>query len=428
MDKFEELNKLNEVLLERKKIASEEKQTPISYAKILVRLVLRRLRRCLCLLVLFLLVFSLLIYINKKRVLKKNQMRVKTKPATYRDLCLDFINSEMDIVLKHKSRSNQNKRFAAIKTNLPLTPIKMTQTTAVFLYEYGKEKYVIKRVILRRDNTSQEPFIAKAVHHPNIIETYNFEYRDHCDSNGEWHRIVWIYSEYLNERVSISQIASNEVVISKILRDVLKGLVYLHETMNIAHLDLKIANIMAHRDNANTVTYKIIDFGYARDFHIIQKFDYDAMEFIEGKSYGTFPYKPPEIVFENHHGKKSDIYCIGAIAWFLGLGDVPFYTESRDKDLKKWRMFLHEQRSFRFRGKNSDLLRNFVKRCMQKDPRKRPTARELLDDPFITDIDKFQNNHFSSTTSNYTTTSIEPTHISHYNTNSKHNHPTNHRS
>lgn len=50
-----------------------------------------------------------------------------------------------------------------------------------------------------------------------------------------------------------------------IIRDILNAITYLHETKNIAHRDLKLANIM-FSDNSPDADIKLIDFGLSKVF------------------------------------------------------------------------------------------------------------------------------------------------------------------
>ena len=63
----------------------------------------------------------------------------------------------------------------------------------------------------------------------------------------------------------------SEEYCKKILRDILNAVFYLHETKNIAHRDLKLANIM-FTDKSPDADLKLIDFGLSKVsflYHII---------------------------------------------------------------------------------------------------------------------------------------------------------------
>ncbi|KAM0673902.1 hypothetical protein GVAV_002420 [Gurleya vavrai] len=295
--------------------------------------------------------------------------------------CLRFINEAVDKCLQHTERKDQNRAFAAISTKLPIRPIKMTLTTAVFLYKDEFKTYVIKRVIVNDISPTQEEEISLALNHPNVIRTFGSDREVFVNTQGEKQNIIWLFSEFLREKVSQRTVNGDENIIRNIMKDVLTALKFLHDEKNMVHLDLKIANVMAQKEKG-VLVYKLIDFGYARDFNK-EKIVNDEV-YIKNKSYGTFPYKPYEVVRKNIHGKPSDIWCTGAIAWFLSLEETPFYLEKGDKDVKEFRKFIDGTKKHFFIHGTSSELKDFILKCMNRNREERPTAAKLLEHPFIT--------------------------------------------
>lgn len=299
---------------------------------------------------------------------------------------LEVINQHVEECLKYKERDEQNERFSQMD-HPHLKPIKMTPVTAVFLYD-NKSKIVIKRVIFREESPTQEDVISLAAEHENVMKTFTAfkslyqynEWDDYLKKEVKQSKvIIWLFCEYLPIRISQREINKDERKIKKIAKDVLLGLSYLH-SKNVAHLDIKIANIMGTYKEGQLV-YKLIDMGYARDFDK----DLGAARgetYIPKKSFGTFPYKPPEVVKENIHALKSDIYCLGAVVWFLSIGYIPFYNDG-EKDIDLFRKFVSGKVKFKFKEKASDLLKDFVIKAMERDRNKRPSADELLNHPFL---------------------------------------------
>ncbi|ELQ76099.1 mitogen-activated protein kinase kinase kinase, non-specific serine/threonine protein kinase [Trachipleistophora hominis] len=321
---------------------------------------------------------------------------------------LHYIDVESDRALSYENRTDQNKYFASLRPALPLKPIKMTLQTTVFLYkrEGGEESsehgdrtgghandgdaresfaaqryFVIKRAIIRKDTNTQEDTISMRLRHPNLLTTYKTFRTEFVDRNNERQDIVWLYSQFLKHRISHKYVAMDENIIRHILTDVLHGLRYMHER-KIMHLDIKIANIMGQTEN-NRIVYKLIDFGYARDLTLTDKGNKLEEIKIPSKSYGTFPYKPPEVVFENVHGLKSDIWCVGAVAWFLSLGRVPFYHDNGEKNTVTYRRFIKGTKKHFFYPETSNELRDFVLVSMNRRRANRPSVKELLKHPFI---------------------------------------------
>lgn len=301
----------------------------------------------------------------------------------------DYINREMDRILMYKTRDRQNEEFRNITTNLPIEPIRMTLTTAVFKYTNTNPNVILKRIIWNPSNLLNEDHMSMSLRAPNILKTLKTFRSRRILPDGKEQTLLWIFAEYLDVRISQKSVMGDENLIRKIIKDALQGLAYMHSN-NVAHLDMKIGNIMGKTVNGSIV-YKLIDFGYSQRMpkgveHVV----------IPKKNYGTYPYKSPEIVFENKHGLKSDIWSLGAICWFLSLQYTPFYLENYVKDLDRYKKFLKQSNEngdtrgyhrFTFNKNTSTALKHFVKLCMQINPERRPTAEELLRHPFILGLD-----------------------------------------
>jgi calcium/calmodulin-dependent protein kinase I len=315
------------------------------------------------------------ILLNKKIIFvyrRRDNLQMEEK-------CMNFINESVDQVLKLRTRREQNKMFAAITTTLPLLPLKMTKANAVFLYTYTKPNVVIKRCIVSRQADLAEDKISMELESEHVVKIYKTYKRTFVNHKNEEQMIVWIFMEYLNHRITQDNVRGNEDKIREIAAGILKGLKYIHGK-GIAHLDLKISNVMGH-DTKKGLVYKLIDFGFARR---LEEKGEDAEVVIPTKSYGTYPYKPPEVGKLNIHGIKSDIWCLGAVVWFLSLKHMPFYFDNGEKDIQAYRAFINQQDRIRFRKGTSYALRDFVKKCMLFDRAQRPTAAKLLEHPFIT--------------------------------------------
>jgi len=293
-------------------------------------------------------------------------------------ICLEFINKSVDKCLEHRSRYEQNKAFAAIKTHLPLMPVKITRANAVFLYTYKNPHIVIKRCIAPDSPGLSEDEILMMLDNKHVVKSFKSFREKFVNRKGEEETIIWLFMEHMDRKVSQEIIRGDENRIREVTEGVLRGLKYLHE-LGIAHLDLKISNVMG-KETKDGVIYKIIDLGFARRF---KPEDRNAEIQIPSKSFGTYPYKPPEISQLNVHGIKGDIWSLGAIVWFLSLKQTPFYFDDGKKDVEKWKMFIRGKLPLFFRQSSSFALKDFVRKCMSFDRFSRPSAVELLEHPFV---------------------------------------------
>lgn len=295
---------------------------------------------------------------------------------------IDYINREMDRILSLETRDEQNEEFRRLETKLPLIPVRMTLTTAVFKYTNTNPVVILKRIIYNPSNQLNEDYMSLNLRGPNIVKTLKTFRTKRVLPDGKEQTLIWIFSEFLDVKLSQKSVRGDENKIREIMKGALQGLLHLH-TLSIAHLDLKIGNIMG-KTTPKGVVYKLIDFGYA------QVMPSSESIMIPNKNYGTYPYKPPEIVFNNVHGMSSDVWSMGAIAWFLSLHYTPFYADNFKKDLSAYKKFLSSRKNdinnhkFVFNPKTSVALKSFIKTCMQIDPKQRPTVKALLNHPFIT--------------------------------------------
>ncbi|KAK4271116.1 hypothetical protein QN277_019856 [Acacia crassicarpa] len=154
--------------------------------------------------------------------------------------------------------------------------------------------------------------------------------------------------------------------VSAYTRQILSGLKYLHDC-NVVHRDIKCANILV--DASGSV--KLADFGLAK-----------ATKFNDLRSSKGSPYwMAPEVVNLKSHGygPAADIWSLGCTVlemltrrppyselegmqalFRIGKGEPPPIPESISKD-----------------------ARDFIHRCIQVNPEKRPTAAMLLEHTFV---------------------------------------------
>eukprot|EP00823_Brevimastigomonas_motovehiculus_P002528 TRINITY_DN1544_c0_g1_i1.p1 TRINITY_DN1544_c0_g1~~TRINITY_DN1544_c0_g1_i1.p1 ORF type:complete len:527 (-),score=100.24 TRINITY_DN1544_c0_g1_i1:135-1628(-) len=167
----------------------------------------------------------------------------------------------------------------------------------------------------------------------------------------------------------------DEELIATILREALKGLEYLHHDGKI-HRDIKAGNILVGAKGE----VELADFGVAGT--LLEGGDRRQRQTFTG----TPCWMAPEVMEQsNGYDVKADIWSIGITAMELGYGSAPY---SKYPPMKVLLLTLQEppptcaiynDSSTSF----SKAYHNFIASCLQKDPTKRPTAKQLLSDPFI---------------------------------------------
>lgn len=168
-------------------------------------------------------------------------------------------------------------------------------------------------------------------------------------------------------------------VLGKIAEAVLGGLNYLYQAHRIMHRDIKPSNVLINSKGE----IKLCDFGVSSELE-----NSVADTFV-----GTGTYMAPERIQGSPYTVKSDVWSVGLTLMELAIGKFPFSIDNDDDEeaagpqgiLDLLQQIVLEPSP---RLPKSDafphILEDVIAKCLMKDPKQRPTPRELFDsDPFL---------------------------------------------
>lgn len=221
-----------------------------------------------------------------------------------------------------------------------------------------------------RKQIVQELKINQGSQCPHVVVCYHSFYH-----NG----VISLVLEYMDRGSLVDVIRQVKTILEPYLavvcKQVLQGLVYLHNERHVIHRDIKPSNLLVNQKGQ----VKITDFGVSAML---------ATSMGQRDTFvGTYNYMSPERIIGSTYDYSSDIWSMGLVILECAIGRFP-YMQSEEQ--QSWPSFYELLEAIvqspppcAPSDQFSPEFCSFVSACIQKEPRNRASSLELLSHPFI---------------------------------------------
>ena len=218
----------------------------------------------------------------------------------------------------------------------------------------------------------REVGICKRMRHQHIVGYLGTE-RDPLKNE------LYVFLEYVPGGSIASMLknfgAFSEELVRIYTRQILLGLDYLHAN-KVVHRDIKGANILV--DNHGVV--KLADFGSSQSFGKVAKTSNGMSNGFRSVA-GSIYWMAPEVMRETGYGRRADIWSVGCTVVEMLSGRRP-WPDLKDPWSSIFRIAESKEGPPLPEG-ISNLARDFLRLCFQRDIKQRPRASQLLNHKFV---------------------------------------------
>ncbi|XP_057864627.2 mitogen-activated protein kinase kinase kinase 5-like [Cryptomeria japonica] len=245
-------------------------------------------------------------------------------------------------------------------------------TVSLAINNSNGELFAVKSMAAGSVSCLQHEFnILKSLNSPYIVRCLGMEY-----SNENGVEMCNLMMEYmpggsLGDLLSKFGGQLDESVIRSYTRGILRGLDYLHR-QGIVHCDIKGKNVLV----GSCGVVKLGDFGSARRTE--EKGQMSVLR-------GTPLWMAPEVVNQVEQGPPSDIWSLGCTVVEMATGRSPWTNASNP--LAALYLIGCSDELPELPACLSPQGRDFLDKCFRRDPKQRWTAAQLLEHPFLSQID-----------------------------------------
>ena len=269
-------------------------------------------------------------------------------------------NGSQDVFIRHEEIGHGG--FATVYR------VTHKSTNKVYAMKVISKEHANSKGRSAMEKLKSEMKIQKSLNHPNIVRSK----LSFSDESNFYIVLEYCPGKSIRELLRKSENGYlSEPETRKILRDIIKGLTFLHNRQ-IIHHDIKLENFLIGANGK----VKIADFGLST----VLKED-DEKQF---SICGTTSYLSPEIINKEGHSFEVDVWAIGVSAFIMLTGQSPFGVGKKETIYENIKNCDYE---FPSRIPLSYEAKSFIKSILKIDPHRRPTAANLSKHQFMTKID-----------------------------------------
>ncbi|KAF9764635.1 putative cell cycle serine/threonine-protein kinase CDC5 like protein [Nosema granulosis] len=247
-----------------------------------------------------------------------------------------------------------------------------------FLVDNGKDEMFAMKIVKKKDIKSKKVLekleseieIHSKLNHPNIVKIYRHFRNDDY---------VFMLLE-LCERGALDCLLKRngklkERYVVKFVKQIVGGLLYLHNEMNVVHRDLKLGNLFLD----SKLNIKIGDFGLSAMIKNGER---------KVTMCGTPNYIAPEVLFgkASGHSYEADVWSLGVIIYTLLIGVPPFQKKNVEEIYK---MIKHNNYIFPEDCNLSSEAIDLITKILTTNPLERPTLEEILEHKLLNKKEHF---------------------------------------
>jgi mitogen-activated protein kinase kinase kinase 17/18 len=236
------------------------------------------------------------------------------------------------------------------------------------------EVFAVKSVPLSRAEVlKREASILSSLNSPFIISYLGSDISKNPHTNEFSYDLFMEYAPggSLSGEVSKHHGCINESFFRSLSFGILSGLVYLHG-LGIVHCDIKAQNVLIGSDGHA----KIADFGCAK---------MELCKDVGSQIRGTPMYMAPEVARGEEQGPPADMWALGCTVLEMATGGAPWTGFSDPFSVLQHIGYSSDVPAIP--GWISDEAKDFLSKCLIRDPEKRWSAEQLINHRFVATSD-----------------------------------------